>query len=74
MVCEPDLITTGDAMYISAHCNKLRLTHNGNRLPFKIETPAILSENKAQPYYKNIKIDNPSTCSKPARHWAGSKF
>ncbi len=49
MVCEPGRITRGGAMHISAHFNKLRLTCNGNGLPFKIETSAILSKNKPQP-------------------------
>ena len=41
MVREPDLIANEDAIHISAHCNYLRLTHNGNGLPFKIETFAL---------------------------------
>ena len=46
MLFEPDLITTGEAMYVSEHCNYFRLTYNRKGLPLKIETSANISKIK----------------------------
>ncbi len=50
MVCEPDLITIGEAMCIMADCNQIRLIYNTNKLLFKIEISAMVSLFMPQPY------------------------
>ena len=50
MVCEPDLITIWEAMYIMEHCNQVRIIYNTNKLLFKIEISAMISIFIPQPY------------------------
>ncbi len=49
MVCEPDLITIGEAMCFMAHCNQVRFIYNTNKLLFKIEISAMVSVSMPQP-------------------------
>ncbi len=50
MVCEPDLITIREAMYVMEHCNQVMIIYNTNKLLFKIEISAMVSIFIPQPY------------------------
>ena len=51
MVCEPDLITIGEAKCIMAHCNQVRFIYNTNKLLSKIRISAMVSFFMPQPLY-----------------------
>ncbi len=54
MVCEPDLISIREAMYIMEYCNQVRFIYNTNKLLLKIEISAMVSIFIPQP----LKIEN----------------